>query len=454
LFLLDGNLEEPNGLILRSSLLAVEWELTSLIFWGGGMRFISQLVIAVIIFSSQLARAVNISTVPVDNPGNAADDTGFGSVAYSYQIGKYEVTNAQYVEFLNGVDPTGANALALYNSSMTSNANGGITFTSGAASGSKYRTKSGRDDNPVAYVSWYDALRFANWLHNGTGSGDTENGAYTLVGGTPTPTNANSITRSAGAKWWLPSEDEWYKAAYHKNDGATGNYWDYPTSTDAEPFSDQPPGSGAPTQSNAANFYRNDGAANGYNDGYAVTGSTSFSSAQNYLTNVGAYTVSASPYGTFDQGGNVWEWTEAILGSSRGVRGASWSSVSGATSMIASARAATNPTGEEFIALGFRVASQPPPLTGDYNFDNIVDARDYVVWRKNVGTVVALGTNGDANGNGFVENSEYQPWRSHFGQSISGSAASVESASVPEPTTLAILVIGLVGYCMSASRRW
>ena len=50
-----------------------------------------------------------------------------------------------------------------------------------------------------------------------------------------------TITRNPGAKWFLPSENEWYKAAYHKNDGVTGNYWNYPTSTDVLPYSDQPP---------------------------------------------------------------------------------------------------------------------------------------------------------------------------------------------------------------------
>jgi hypothetical protein len=102
----------------------------------------------------------------------------------------------------------------------------------------------------------------------------------------------------------------------------TGNYWDYPTSTDAVPFSDQPPGSGAPTQSNTANFVKDDGSANGYDDGYAVTGSTLFNIAQNYLTDAGAYALSASPYDTFDQGGNVFEWNEALIsGSFRGRRG-------------------------------------------------------------------------------------------------------------------------------------
>ena len=124
------------------------------------------------------------------------------------------------------------------------------------------------------FVSWYDSIRFANWLHNGQGGGDTETARTRSWAARRRPATATRITRNPGAKWWLPSEDEWYKAAYHKNDGVTGNYWDYPTSTDAVPYSDQPPGSGAPTQSNTANFYKDDGIANGYDDGYAVTGST------------------------------------------------------------------------------------------------------------------------------------------------------------------------------------
>jgi len=176
---------------------------------------------------SYSSHAVTIPTLPVGNAGNAGEvqpQGTFGAVPYDYHIGQHEVTNAQYVEFLNGVDPTGANTLALYNGNMSSDAVGGINFNSRAASGSKYAIKPGRDNNPVVFVSWYDSVRFANWLHNGMASGDTESGAYTLLGGTPTPSNGNTIMRNPGAKWWLPSEDEWYKAAYHKNDGVTGNY--------------------------------------------------------------------------------------------------------------------------------------------------------------------------------------------------------------------------------------
>lgn len=94
--------------------------------------------------------------------------------------------------------------------------------------------------------------------------------------------------------------------------------------TNLVPFSDQPPGT-TPDNTRVGNFYRNDSIANGYDDGYAVTGSTSFSSSQNYLTNAGAYAQSDTFYGTFDQGGNVWEWNDTMVtSSSRGLRGGSW----------------------------------------------------------------------------------------------------------------------------------
>ena len=125
--------------------------------------------------------------------------------------------------------------------------------------------------------------------------------------------NPDLITRSPGAIWVLPTENEWYKAAYHKNDGVTGNYWDYAMKTKSVPFSDQPPGSDAPAQSNTANFFKNDNVANGYDDGYTVTGSSSFNSTLNYLTDAGAYTLSISPYGTLDQSGNVSEWNETLI---------------------------------------------------------------------------------------------------------------------------------------------
>ncbi len=83
----------------------------------------------------------------------------------------------------------------------------------------------------------------------------------------------------------------------------TGHYLNYPTSTNTVPYSVPPPGNDAPNPSNTANFRTHDFMVNGYDDGYAVTASTEFSSSQNYLTDVGAYTLSIGPFGTFDQGG-------------------------------------------------------------------------------------------------------------------------------------------------------
>jgi hypothetical protein len=132
-------------------------------------------------------------------------------------------------------------------------------------------------------------------------------GTYTLgpLNSFGFPIGSKGITRSPSARWWLTNESEWYKAAYHKNDGVTGNYWRYPTSTDATPFSDQPPGTDAPTQSNTANFFRFDPNINdsGYDDGYAAFDPAPFDNSQNYLTDAGAYTLSVSPYGTYDQRG-------------------------------------------------------------------------------------------------------------------------------------------------------
>jgi formylglycine-generating enzyme len=110
-----------------------------------------------------------------------------------------------------------------------------INFATGNANGLKYSAKTDMGNKPVNFVTFYDSIRFANWLHNGQGSGDTETGAYTLADG-------ESVTRNAGATWFLASESEWYKAAYHDprtaaQGGPPGddNYWLYPTSSDNVP---------------------------------------------------------------------------------------------------------------------------------------------------------------------------------------------------------------------------
>ena len=148
------------------------------------------------------AQAVTMDWVAVGNAGNAADTTGYGSVSEDYQIGTYEVTAGQYTEFLNAVAAT--DTYGLYNANMDSSSYG-CQITQNGVSGSYTYDFGGRPsgteadwaNRPVNYVSWYDSLRFANWLHNGQGEGDTEDGAYDMSLG-------SSVVRKAGAQVWLP----------------------------------------------------------------------------------------------------------------------------------------------------------------------------------------------------------------------------------------------------------
>jgi formylglycine-generating enzyme required for sulfatase activity len=307
--------------------------------------------LAVWLFSPLAAQAVTISTVPVGNPGNAGEVQSqgtFGAVAYDYRIGTTEVTNAQYAEFLNAKDATGVNSLALYDSRMTSDARGGINFAAGNPNGLKYSAKTDMGNKPVNYVSWHDSIRFANWLHNGQGTGGTETGAYTLLGGTPTPSNWLLITRNAGAVWFLTSEDEWYKAAYFDPSLASGSgdYWDYPTQSNTAP---------AVATANSVG----DISSPGTNVANIDLGAD-WNSLDGNVTTVGsAGPLSESFYGTSDQGGNVWEWNETLSSAAvRGLRGGSWGSTSNV--LLASIGFFANPPSET-SDIGFRVATVPEP---------------------------------------------------------------------------------------------
>ena len=103
-----------------------------------------------------------------------------------------------------------------------------------ASSDEPYSVTPGFESKPVIYVSFWDALRFANWLHNGepTGAQDvttTEDGAYTI---TAQGIANNSITRDPWAKFFVTNEDEWFKAAFY--DPLSASYFEYPAGTDPQ----------------------------------------------------------------------------------------------------------------------------------------------------------------------------------------------------------------------------
>lgn len=90
----------------------------------------------------------------------------------------------------------------------------------------------------------------------------------------------------------------------------------------------------------------------------------------------------------------------------------------------------------------------PPTLVGDYNGNDVVDAADYVIWRKNLGQPVAEpGDGADGNESGTVDPDDYNVWRMNFGRVISDPAAGAgQSAVIPEPTTSGLILAALLAF--------
>jgi formylglycine-generating enzyme len=297
------------------------------------------------LLAGSIANAEPLQWVTVGDPGNAADTSGnpnpAGAVATSYQIMKYEFTNQQYTDFLTSVAAT--DTYSLYNASMGSDARGGIT-QSGSSGAYSYSAKANMGDKPVNYMSWFDAARVSNWYQNGaTSSSSTETGAYTLVGGQTTGT-APAV--NPGATFSVPTEDQWYKAAYYKGGGTSADYWDYATQSDSAPTAVTAGSTGIGSAGSTGNF------AN-YNQG------ADWNSQEGNVTTVGT-NGGASAYGAFDMSGNLAEWNDltGAAGSSRVRRGGGWS---GLAFRLSSSNSVSSDPSLELNTIGFRLAS---PVSG------------------------------------------------------------------------------------------
>jgi sulfatase modifying factor 1 len=217
-----------------------------------------------------------------------------------------------------------------------------------ALSGGPTLTKDTRDlDRPATSVSWNEAARFVNWLNTSKGF----SAAYKFTTGgfnddialwtiSDSGYDAANPFRNANAHYYLPSEDEWYKAAYYDpNKSGGAGYWDYATGSDSAPTAV----AGGTTSGTAVYFQ------------LLATGPAD-------ITNAGG----VSAYGTMAQNGNVGEWGESgftapndSAGESRGFRGGYWSS--GFSFLKSSTRVSNNPPTVELNSLGFRVAAVPEP---------------------------------------------------------------------------------------------
>jgi len=264
------------------------------------------------IASADTVRGIDINFVTIGNAGNTGDTRlnnqaypyNCGAVGYNYRIGKYEITNAQWNTFTAAAGaPTGNDGGYSYNSYWTG------------------------DQQPTNRVSWYEAIQLCNWLT----SGDKSKGAYLFSGNNTNPGNFLGINRAAaqathGMIYFLPTENEWYKAAYYKPNGS--GYSSYANGTDT-----------APLTSEAC-----------YGQSLPYPGPW----------NIGIGTIEQN--GTFDMMGNVWEWNETLISSSnRGIRGGSYRNAYD-TYLSSSYRDYYYPS-NEYNNIGFRVIEIPEPAT-------------------------------------------------------------------------------------------
>jgi formylglycine-generating enzyme required for sulfatase activity len=236
--------------------------------------------------------------VTIGDAGNGADaSTGYGAVAYTYQISATEVTIAEFTA--SGAGDGNENYW-----------NDGIRTVGTAA--------------PAGNVSLYEAMGYCNWLT----SGDINLGAYVFSGGVYQSTDRASAVTTYGTVYALPTEDEWYKAAYYTGD--TGDLWSlYANGTDTVPTWGTTDG---------WNYY------NGY-----VNGDPNYTWTAGY--------GGEEQNGTYDIMGNVWEWMETSVGVFRGGSYGNDEYI-----LRSSNRDYFDPSGE-YSGLGFRVVAVPEPAT-------------------------------------------------------------------------------------------
>jgi len=270
------------------------------VFGSGANQF--SIDFATIGYAGNAANYVDYGTAPDLGDDYDAPYAGYGAVAYDYRIGKYEITIDQF---------TKANAAS---GSVIGNGNenywnDGIRNVGNGA--------------PACALTWAEAARFANWLS----SGNIGIGVYQLSGDLVTGIN-RSYRNGSNLAYVLPTDDEWYKAAFYKpvNDGTYSLYSNGTTNTPVV------------------------GTSNGWN--YDPTHS---GTATMWETGFGALEQN----GTYDMMGNAWEWTETTTTNSQWVfRGGS---AYAPEEYLDSETYRPSHISEEAIHVGFRIAAIPEP---------------------------------------------------------------------------------------------
>ncbi len=280
---------------------------------------------------------------------------GRGSVGYEYSIGKYEITTSQWVEFMNAALDRPSGQAVPFLIPPDPGHWGGQQISPTNAGGRRWKVATGQELHPVGDIGWRMSAIYCNWLHNGKSLASSAfmNGAYDVstFGFRPgTSIFSDQFTHNAGAKYWIPTLDEWIKAAHYdpNKNGGQGGYWQYSISSDTAPVYGPP--SVAGSQANSGFF-----------------------SPDPFAIRLGAYANVKSPWGLLDVAGGTTEWTEEIgffqdnpsAPFFRYLEGSAWFDTFGseAADWIGSAGAGDYPSAASFN-YGLRIASSVPTPSG------------------------------------------------------------------------------------------
>jgi hypothetical protein len=315
----------------------------------------------------QITVQSGIEFVTIGSPGNQAwqgDGTpqdeaiGRGSVGYEYKIGRFEVTTQQWVEFFNAAFDRPADDRIPH--LIPSDHWGAVGATPNTPGGRRWAVPAGNEMRAVGDISWRMAAIYCNWLHNDkrTDRAAFLSGAYEVStfepGGLP-----DQPARSEGARFFIPTWDEWLKATHYdpnKNGQGQGDWWTYSTTADVIPLIGPPPsvlpGAGI------GDDRTGDAEANA--GGWGPL----FPQLSVFAVPLGAYPTVQSPWGLLDVAGGTAEWTEEVRTLIDGPRlrtydGSFWFDGPPGVDRITSA------TGDQFpnVAIfenGFRIAAVVP----------------------------------------------------------------------------------------------
>jgi formylglycine-generating enzyme required for sulfatase activity len=326
---------------------------------------------------AQVDPASGIDFVTVGAVGNAAypgDGTpnnraqGRGGVNYEYRIGRYEVTTAQWVEFFNAAYDRPASDRIPH--LLPPEFWGAVPTTPNTQGGLRWRVPAGNESRPTGDISWRMAAIYCNWLHNDKASTREAflTGAYDVsTFGYTGDVFTDQLTKSPGAKYWIPTWDEWLKAAHYdpnkaNPDGSVGGWWRYSTTSDTAPAYG-PPGVNVRTSGPLGPDPNGPLAqANAGWDGLNFPGFNPFA------VPLGAYSNVMSPWGLFDTAGGTREWCEeAILVNDlfpafRVFEGSAWTFSQAFGSDMIGPREGDFPSLSTYD-LGFRIATAIPSVS-------------------------------------------------------------------------------------------